>query len=86
MYAHFNVGHAHGFLTQNTTNSQFPHHNNMISLQFTWIYIYIYIFAYHLNHLPHKDGDDQKPQPCKLQKIPSRPSKKSLKLWARNNL
>lgn len=41
MYAHFNVGHAHGFSTQNTTNSQFPHHNNMISLQFTWIYIYI---------------------------------------------
>ena len=39
-----NVGHAHGFLTQNTTNSQFLHHNNTISLQFTWIYIYIYIY------------------------------------------
>lgn len=43
MYAHFNVGHAHGFLTQNTTNGQFLRHNNMISLQFTWIYIYIYL-------------------------------------------
>ena len=38
-----NVGHAHGFLTQNTTKGQFLRHNNMISLQFTWIYIYIYL-------------------------------------------
>ena len=46
MYAHFNAaqrGTRPRFLTQNTTNSQFLRHNNMISLQFTWIYIYIYI-------------------------------------------
>ena len=47
MYAHFNAaqrGTRPRFLTQNTTNSQFLRHNNMISLQFTWIYIYIYIY------------------------------------------